>query len=150
VKHFQKNIFIAAGIALALVILGTLFIPKNTVRVTAPNGNVQAIVADTAEKRQLGLSNRPSLRQDQAMLFVFEDNQRHGIWMKDMKFAIDIVWIDEDKIVVDIAENVQPSTYPKTFLPASPARYVLEMVANQAQAKGFSRGTQLSFPSMID
>ena len=44
-----------------------------------------------------------------------------------MKFPIDIIWIGEDKKIVDIKTNISPQTFPEIFTSRQPARYVLEV-----------------------
>lgn len=83
-------------------------------------------IADTDAKRELGLSNRPSLPEDSALLFIFPTSDTWGIWMKGMHFPIDIIWLDANYRVVYSAENVSPESYPNVFKPSTPARYVLE------------------------
>ena len=56
--------------------------------------------------------------------------------MKDMKFAIDMVWIASDEAVVGMFTNVAPDTYPKSFAPDGVARYVLELPAGYVAAHG--------------
>lgn len=64
------------------------------------------------------------------MLFVFPEAGLHRFWMKDMNFPIDIYWLGKNYEVVDVAKNVPPESYPKTFSPKSPANYVLETNPN--------------------
>ena len=64
-------------------------------------------IADTTEKQKLGLSGRESLPETEGMLFVFPDKRQRKFWMKDMKFAIDIIWIDDNR-VVEITKGLQP------------------------------------------
>lgn len=85
--------------------------------------------ADTNEERQTGLSGRESLAEASGMLFIFEKSDKHGFWMKDMQFSIDIAWIDKDKKIVWIEKAVSPETFPKVFYPPSDALYVLEVQA---------------------
>lgn len=94
--------------------------------------------AHSAAKRTRGLSERPSLAKDRGMLFVFNDEARPCIWMKDMRFAIDIIWLDEAGKAVDIEENVSPDTYPTSFCPDHPAKYVVELNAGQAKDSGLT------------
>src|SRR4051812_48326835 len=54
-------------------------------------------VADTPEARERGPSGRESLPQGSGVLFVFDAPATYGFWMKDMRFPIDIVWLDEEK-----------------------------------------------------
>ena len=91
--------------------------------------NLVASVANTPLEHKRGLSGTHSLNGSNGMLFVFEEADEHGFWMKDMDYAIDIVWVDENNQVVDIKENVSPDTYPMVFKPSAPAKYVLEVMA---------------------
>ena len=86
-------------------------------------------VARTEEQLTTGLSRRRSLKEGTGMLFIFDTEGAHAIWMKDMRFPLDIVWIDENGKVVHIAEDVSPDTYPQSFSSPTPARYVLEVPA---------------------
>lgn len=149
-KRSLVAVYIVAGILVLFLIIGSVFIPRNSVRVASNSGSVRAVIADTEAKRIQGLSKWPKLPKDQAMLLVFDTDKRHGIWMKDMQFAIDVIWIDRQKIVVDVIPNMKPSSYPTTYYSRTDARYILEVSAGQAKAKGFSVGTQLSYPSVID
>ena len=83
-------------------------------------------VADTDDERMQGLSDRDSLPRGSGMLFIFEKPGVHGFWMKDMRFPIDIVWLDESYKVVDIARSMSPNSFPHVFYPPRPVKYVLE------------------------
>lgn len=100
---------------------------------------------DTDENRQQGLSGRKSIARNQAMLFSFEDNDKHCFWMKDMHFSIDMMWLDEQKKIVHIEETVSPDTYPKTFCPSESARYVIEVKAGTSSRLDLEVGQALSF-----
>lgn len=106
---------------------------------------VSVELATDTQSQTNGLSNRRSLDKNKGLLFVFETVEKHGIWMKDMKFPIDIVWIDEGKKVIDIATKVSPDSYPEVFYPAMPSRYVLEVNAGVVDEKNIKIGTQLDF-----
>lgn len=86
-------------------------------------------IADTDEERGRGLSGSAGLAARGGMLFVFDENDQHGIWMKDMNYPIDILWISENYNIVSIKKNVQPDSYPQVFKNSKPARYVLELAA---------------------
>jgi uncharacterized protein len=88
--------------------------------------SIEVLIADTPTKLQLGLSGYPGLKENEGMLFVFDKADYHGIWMKDMLFSIDILWLDDDLNVVDAHTNVSPDTFPDVFQPKTPARFVLE------------------------
>lgn len=86
-------------------------------------------VAETDEARTHGLSGRKELVANTGMLFVFSSPDAACMWMKKMQFSIDIVWLDESKNIVEIAQNVSPETFPKLFCSVKPATYVLELPA---------------------
>src|SRR3989344_4329125 len=69
---------------------GTANAPRLVIQVGETT--VMAEVADTLALQTRGLSGRTSLGEGEGMLFIFDQEGTHGIWMKDMHFAIDIVW----------------------------------------------------------
>jgi hypothetical protein len=101
-------------------------------------------IADTAQEREQGLSGTTALAEREGLLFVFERNDQHSFWMKDMQYAIDIIWISADKRVVYIAKDVSPDTFPHSFTPPTPARYVLQVPA------GFSSGHDIMVGDMLE
>jgi uncharacterized membrane protein (UPF0127 family) len=60
--------------------------------------------------------------------------------MKDMKYSIDIIWINGAGEIIDINEHVSPDTYPTTFYPPQPIRYVLETRDGFVREKGIKIG----------
>ncbi|HEY4525020.1 MAG TPA: DUF192 domain-containing protein [Candidatus Paceibacterota bacterium] len=131
-------------VALAILVIGELAIysvsrVEKTSGVPVPSvliaeAYVRVDVADTEASRARGLSGREGLEGNSGMLFVFPRDGYYGIWMKDMLFSIDIVWISADLEVIHMAQNVAPATYPESFAPNRPARYVLELPAGWARA----------------
>lgn len=107
---------------------------------------VKASIARTWPERIRGLSGTPYLPSDTVKLFVFESAGFHSIWMKDMKYAIDILWADESGTIVHVVEGATPESYPETFTPNSPAVYVVETVAGFVSQHGIVRGTVLELP----
>lgn len=102
---------------------------------------LNADIADTAVVRARGLSGRTSLAQNEAMLFIFQEDGAHSFWMKDMLFPIDMIWLSADKRVVHIAKNAMPESYPTSFSPNAPSRYVIEVPAGFADRHAVSTGT---------
>ena len=89
-------------------------------------------VAKTPESQRKGLSNRKSLAEDHALLFVYERASILEYWMKDMNFPIDIVWMDETYTVLHIDRHVLPGSYPKTYSSEQPAKSGIEVNAGRA------------------
>lgn len=106
---------------------------------------IRAEEATTPAQRAKGLGGRNCISDDQGMLFEFEKPDYYSFWMKDMKFPIDIIWINKNHQVVTIKPNLSPSTYPQTFINDFPAQYVLELKAGQSLKLGIDQGTKISF-----
>jgi len=83
------------------------------------------------------------------MIFIFNDAGPQYMWMKDMDFPLDIVWLDQNKKVVSISANISPDTYkknpPKIFYSPTPALYVIELPSGDANRLGIASGLLLSF-----
>lgn len=97
-------------------------------------------IADTESLRQKGLSGRNFLAGGEGVLFVFERPAFHGFWMKDMKFAIDILWFDKECVLVSKNVGVRPETFPEVFYPDKEVMYVLETNALASEAFQFVEG----------
>lgn len=94
--------------------------------VTIGSATLIVDVADTFEARAQGLSNTQSLPLDRGMLFSFEQDKQWGIWMKDMRYPLDILWLDASSTIIDVKKSADPKNYPETYFPKRNARYVLE------------------------
>lgn len=157
----SKYLPLAAAGALLIVVVGVLaFGGQGTPTLNSPCGQYRsdkvvtigsakfnAEVAFTQAQKVTGLAGRPCIGPNQAMLFDFGKPAQYEIWMKDMKFPIDIVWISTDHNVVGFYNGVKPSTYPDRFVnkPDSPAQYVLELRANRADQLHINIGTPVKF-----
>jgi hypothetical protein len=117
-------------------------------KISFPKINITAEVADTDEKRELGLSYRSSLDENSGMLFVFESPRIAYFWMKDMNFPLDIIWILDNK-VIDIDKNVP---IPKvgislnqlpTYSPSEKINYALEVNAGFADKNKIKAGDEV-------
>ncbi|MCR4330499.1 MAG: DUF192 domain-containing protein [Patescibacteria group bacterium] len=102
-------------------------------------------VSDTSEKRARGLSGKESLEENEGMLFIFEESAAYSFWMKEMHFPIDIIWIDETFRVADVTQNATPESFPDTFSPGTPVRYVLEVSAGFVKKHNITKGRQVVF-----
>jgi len=110
-------------------------------RVDIGEGRYRVEIAATPEARAQGLSGRLRLAPNQGMIFHFPDDGKQCMWMKDMHFPLDIIWLNSVNWVVHIEENVTPETYPKQFCaPEANAHYVLELPAGQVAAKDIRVG----------
>jgi uncharacterized protein len=118
------------------------------VNVTVNGLVLVADIAATDEQRTKGLSVKDRLAENEAMLFVFDNEAEHTFWMKNMKFPIDIIWIDTEKTVVHIEHNLQPCSSEllcPTYKPIDDSLYVLETVGGFAERHDIIKGTRADF-----
>jgi uncharacterized membrane protein (UPF0127 family) len=112
---------------------------------TGTTFEVESVVSPQALQR--GLSGRKSLASGTGMLFIFPVLALQSMWMPDMRFPLDIVWLDENLSVVHITYGLQPCLV-KTDCPSSSSKYeskyAIEMPQGDATKYGFKNGMSLS------
>jgi len=108
---------------------------------------IKVDLALTPKAQEQGLSGRSGLKEDEGMLFVFNQAGKYPFWMKDMNFPIDIIWIGEDFRVVYIKENAQLASYPETFVSSEDAKYVLEVISSFSEKNNLKEGDKVEFLS---
>ncbi len=85
-------------------------------------------IADDEYQTQTGLMYRHSMKDNQAMLFIFENEQPRSFYMKNTEFPLDIIYVNSKKKIVSIQKNAKP--FDETSLPSNaPVLYVLEVKA---------------------
>jgi len=104
-------------------------------------------VADTPEKQRLGLMYRESVPDNFGMLFVHEDEAYRSMWMKNCKISLDLIFLDENKQVINISHNVPPCLNEPcpSYASEQPARYVLELRGKRAEELKLKPGDMVSF-----
>ena len=123
-------------------------------QVTISGNTIDVEVVDNEISRRKGLSGKTSLKENEGMLFMFEEkNITPSFWMKDMNFAIDIIWIDDGK-VAQISENVQPpekgtpESKLKFYTTNQPIDYVLEVNAGYSKKNNIKVGDKVILPEV--
>lgn len=104
-------------------------------------------IADNTEERNRGLGGRKFLGKNEGMLFVFQKPDKYSFWMKDMRFPLDIIWINENKTISAVSKNISPETYPASFSPSDPVKYVLEVNAGWSEKNEIKAGDTLIIPN---
>lgn len=147
-RHFTSLVIFI--FCICVLVASVVFLQKsdesfrgNTIPVQLGSQKFSLDIADTDAKRTQGLSDRRQLAKDQGMLFVFPNTDRQCMWMKDMYVSLDMVWLNSEKEVVSIQENIKPDTYPQQF--CADGKYVIELAAGVTQNMGLQVGEQLDF-----
>lgn len=102
------------------------------------------LLAKSEAEKEKGLSDRASVDMNTGMLFIFDKEGNYDFWMKRMRFPLDIIWMNKNKIVT-IAEDLQPATssddteIPR-FKSVVPADTVLEINSGLSKKYNFKVG----------
>lgn len=124
--------------------------PASYAKVIVSGREVKVIVVNSESERKKGLSVKNNLSENEGMLFVFDKKDvTPSFWMKDMSFAIDIIWIN-DGAIVEIDKNAQPPPSSAKdsdltiYKPKEPIDFVLEVNA------GFSNRNNIEAGDAVD
>lgn len=116
--------------------------------VVLPNRSVIHVkIANTPQTRIQGLSGVPALDYFDGMLFIFEAEHRAGFWMIEMKFPLDIIYLNKNKEIVEIHRNVLPckdkNNCPIITAADENVQFVLEVAAGEAARQSLAIGQSL-------
>lgn len=120
--------------------------PKETITKTVKIGDdtFKVELANTPEKRVKGLMYRESLDKDKGMLFEFQDESERSFWMKDTFIPLDIIFINNEKVIVNITTALPCQNMPcKNYHSGKPAMYVLEINAGEASKRNIKIGDKI-------
>jgi uncharacterized membrane protein (UPF0127 family) len=116
--------------------------------IVLPGGEkVEVSRADTPDARERGLIGNPRLNLNDGMLFLFETDELHFMWMKNMNFAIDMIWLNNQKEIIEIVRAVPPCQGDPcpVYGPRLPSRSVLELQEGAAVSFHLKKGMRLQF-----
>jgi uncharacterized protein len=102
-------------------------------------------IASTPEQREQGLMYRRSLPRQQGMLFKFDGEKVRRVWMKNMQFAIDVLFLSNQGVIVTQLKNLPPCPGDPCpiYSAPQPAAYLLELNAGYSDELGLQAGSQL-------
>lgn len=143
----RENIRLLLGLAVVIfitVFIVTLLISKKGTQVLLNGQTFKVDVAKTDSQLQVGLSNRKQIGENQGMLFLFETPSYYSFWMKEMKFPIDIIYINGDKVTTVIENAKPPSSSSEQLIiyePQDKSDKVLEINAGLARKYNIKKDT---------
>lgn len=145
-QKFRKYILLA--IILLIVVVGVFYWKRPLVPKLSINNHIFTYdLAITPEQLSQGLSGRDPLTDSHGMLFVFDHKEKFTFWMKDMKFPLDFIWIDDRK-VVDITLNVPTPVEGQqlpVYSPKLPVNRVFEVTAGTVARYGIKEGDTVTY-----
>lgn len=116
--------------------------------------SISVEIADSPEEHEKGLSDRENLAHDRGLLFVMPKDGGAIFVMRRMKFPIDILWIDDNK-VIGFTENLLPpqegTSEDKLIQYKSPAPvdYVLEVNSGFVKENKLAPNTLVELPKNV-
>ena len=121
-----------------------------TKEVVINNTHIQAEVANTQIKRTKGLMYKSHLDQNKGMLFIFPKEAQYTFWMANTKIPLDILWINQDKLIVYINKDTPPCHETNTqkcprYTPTKKAKYVLEVNSGWVEENNVQVGNNVEF-----
>ena len=145
------GLFILLMALVGTILVGSIYMQGGqtklpTETITANDASITVELATTPAEQEQGLSNRFSLSENHGMLFVYTGDVAPGFWMKEMRFSLDIIWINAQGLIVTIHSNLTPQTYPTAFYPTALSRYVLEVPAGYAAKHNLMVGSKIQIP----
>ena len=155
IDFIKKNLRLLLGASVVILVLAVIITTvirtgddSTKVRITDQTFNAQ--VARTDAEKQIGLSETEVLGESDGMLFVFDEPDFYSFWMKDMKFPIDIIYINGDKITT-IIKNASPSSSAENLViyqPKEKSDKVFEINAGLADQLNLKEGMTINIESL--
>lgn len=102
---------------------------------------IEAELAHTDQSRQRGLMHRKSMPEQRGMIFVFEHEAAHCMWMRNTFLPLSVAFLDAEGRVINI-EDMVPQT-EDSHCAQAPARFALEMNQGWFSARGIRAGARL-------
>lgn len=104
-------------------------------------------VADSDSARTRGLMQRTGLPEHSGMLFIFDQQRTQTFWMANTPIALDMIFVDRDSVIVDIAKYVKPQS-AETTASEAPARFVIEVPAGYTDSQGITETDRVTWSRM--
>jgi uncharacterized protein len=102
-------------------------------------------LATTPAQLEQGLMFRRSLAPDAGMLFDFQAPEMATMWMKNTLIPLDMLFVDGQGHIVNIAERAVPGSLA-TIAAAAPVRAVIELNGGTASRLGIRPGDRVVYP----
>ncbi len=121
-----------------------------TISNTSGQHKFKVALATDEKTRQKGLMGVRSMQENEGMLFVFPEETQLSFWMKNTYIPLDLIFIDNNNIIVTIHENAKPLDITKRYESATLAKYVLEVNGGTSGEKGIKVGDRIEISPELE
>ena len=148
----KENIRLILGVAVvifALLLLLTLLFSRKSTKVVVEGQTFSVIVAKTDKEKQIGLSETKKLDKNKGMLFVFDSADYYAFWMKNMKFPIDIIYVNGNKVTT-VIHQAQPTSLLNMpiYQPSEKSDKVLEINSGLSKTYNIKAGSVVKIQNL--
>lgn len=118
---------------------------------TLPNGQqIRAEILIRPEEVMRGMMFRPGLAENRGLLFIHRRPGKYSYWMHNVKVPLDIIWMDKDRMVVEMSLNTPPCREQDPikcpqYGGKEDSRFVLELAGGLAVKYGLAVGQKIEF-----
>jgi uncharacterized membrane protein (UPF0127 family) len=106
--------------------------------------NIVVEIAETSEEQSVGLMNRDQLTYDQGMFFIFNKPGIQLMWMKNVNFPLDMIFIDTRQLILNIEANTEPRT-STLYESKGLCKYVVEVLGGFCEKFKVDKGQKIEF-----
>jgi hypothetical protein len=106
--------------------------------------NIVVEIPETTEEQSVGLMNRDPISYDQGMFFIFDKDRVQSMWMKNVNFSLDMIFVDNRQLILNIEENTEPRTsnlYESNGL----CKYVIEVLGGFCEKFKVEKNQKIEF-----
>ena len=147
-------LFLIQTVILVVLLTGCVVDSKNLqVSILTDQGEHDFVVqvAESFDERLRGLQQVTDLSDNEGMWFVFDEPKVLSFWMKDTLIPLDIIFVNEDFEVINVAHKAEPCTESdpeqlncESYFSDNPAQYVLEIKGGLASELGIVAGDKIT------
>ena len=137
----MRPLFSVLCLIVSLIATAHAQTPMPRMELTAGFYRIEAEVAANQTNRMQGLMHRRSMQPNEGMIFVFTQEERHCMWMRNTFLPLSVAFLDSEGRILNI-ENMEPQT-EDNHCAAAPARFALEMNKGWFAGKGIKPGQRI-------
>lgn len=104
--------------------------------------NIVVEIPETLEEQSIGFMNRDQITYDQGMLFIFSEPRIASMWMKNVNFPLDMIFIDNRQLILNIEKNTKPRT-SDLYESKGLCKYVVEVLGGFCEKYKVEKGQKV-------